>query len=216
MNEGKVGLGNYFWRFTLTNTVNSLLQDSGNVHYYTPALWTSLARQVMGSIELDPASAETANEVVGAERFFTESDNGLAQDWKAKTLWMNHPFSKGEKACKTPCKKSTCVKRGHCITEDLPSNIDWISKLSREYASGNVTEALNICFASTSEAWFKPLLSQPQCYIHGRVNYVGPDGRVVQGCTKGSVVTYWGNNVERFAEVFQPYGTIKVEFNANK
>jgi hypothetical protein len=37
-----------------------------------------------GEIDLDPASSENANKLVGANRFFTPEDQGIKQLWKAK------------------------------------------------------------------------------------------------------------------------------------
>jgi hypothetical protein len=158
--------------------------DSGNFEYYTPANITLAARAVMGAIDLDPASSAVANLNVKAAKFYT--DRGLEQPWAGR-VWMNHPFSKEH-------------------------NADWIAKLVSEYESGNVTEACCICYASTSEKWFRPLLAYPQCFIHKRTNHLLPDGTVKKGCTKGSVVTYLGERVENFAAVFELIGTVKVPF----
>ena len=44
-----------------------------------------------GSIDLDPASSEDANTLISANRFFTLEHNGLAQDWKAKNVYLYPP-----------------------------------------------------------------------------------------------------------------------------
>jgi len=44
-----------------------------------------------GKIDLDPASSPHANTLVCANRFFTEEDNGLKQNWKAKTVYLYPP-----------------------------------------------------------------------------------------------------------------------------
>ena len=41
-------------------------------------------------------------------------------------------------------------------------------------------------------------------------NYYLPDGSVKKDVTKGSVVTYFGEDVERFAEAFASLGVVKV------
>ena len=179
--------------------------------YYTPHEWTDAAREVMGGIDLDPASCEFANQWIDASRIFTKDNDGLQQEWHGR-VWMNHPFHRGETACKAKCKKLTCQRRGHHITEDIPGNAEWINKLVSEYKAGRVTEAVVICYCSSSETWFGPLLKQPQCFPDGRIHYIGEDGKKVQGNTKGSVITYFGPNVARFAEVFGKLGEVKVAY----
>lgn len=188
-------------------------QTSEDFEYYTPSEILSLVREVMGEIDLDPASCAIANETVQADMFFTKEDDGLSKPWKGK-VWMNHPFHKGEKACAKKCKKKKCDPknakgRGHCITEDIPSNLEWINKLDSEYKCGNVTEALCITFSSMSEGWMWPLLHQLQCFPKGRIHYRKPDGTVDGSATKGSVITYFGPNKEKFREVFGRIGVVK-------
>lgn len=158
-------------------------QDSGDQEYYTPSSIVDLARQVMGRIDLDPFSSAKANSSIGADVWFGEERNGLEQEWY-ETVWMNHPFSR-------------------------EMNKKCIGKLISEYSAGRVKQACCITFAATSEKWFRPLLAFPQCFIHGRTNYYLPDGTKKKGVTKGSVVTYLGDNVDKFKEVFSSIGTVK-------
>jgi len=44
-----------------------------------------------GSIDLDPASSNNANEIIGANRFFTFEHNGLNQEWRAKNVYLYPP-----------------------------------------------------------------------------------------------------------------------------
>jgi len=44
-----------------------------------------------GEIELDPASSSFANSVVQATKYFSWENNGLAQDWKAKNIYLYPP-----------------------------------------------------------------------------------------------------------------------------
>lgn len=161
-------------------------QDSGDVEYYTPAWVTEAAMQVMGGIDLDPASCEVANKTVGAARYFTAADNGLTMPWYGR-VWMNHPFGKAH-------------------------NRQWINKLVAEFNAGNISRACCICFASTSEAWFQPLFNHAQCYLSPRLNYIS-QGNVKKGVSKGSVVTYFGPHVERFAAVFGQNGRVMVPYS---
>lgn len=165
-------------------------QDSGNYEYYTPIKIVEAAREVMGSIDLDPASSEQANERIKAERIYTKdlgvyrtSIGSFNRGWHGN-IWLNHPFSRKE-------------------------NKLWITKLIREYQNNHITQACCITYAATSEIWFQPLLHYPQCFLSPRTNYYLPDGSLKKGVTKGSVVTYLGSNVEKFNDVFSEFGVVK-------
>lgn len=160
--------------------------DSGSDEYFTPLEIVNAARSVMGGIDLDPATSPLANERVKASRIFTLNEDGLNQPWRG-CVWLNHPFGK-------------------------KTNKPWVAKLLAEYEAGRVREAVCICFASTSEQWFRPLLAFPQCFIHQRTNYFLPDGTLKKGVTKGSVVTYFGPNIQNFAREFSKIGTVKVPY----
>src|SRR2546427_12378186 len=61
--------------------------------WYTPSKYIEAAREVMGSIDLDPASCELANRSVKASRYYTKEDNGLMHPWWGN-VWLNPPFGK--------------------------------------------------------------------------------------------------------------------------
>lgn len=166
----------------MPNAATLINQTSGKVEYYTPAEIVEAARRVMGSIDLDPASSPAANARVRATRIFTAADDGLSRPWGGK-VWMNHPFGR-------------------------KTNRPWIDKLVGEYRSGRVSQACCITFASTSEAWFQPLLDFPICFLSPRVNYLLPNGETLEGVTKGSCVAYLGDQLDRFVAVFRPLGRV--------
>lgn len=69
-----------------TYLVNSIY-SSDSEEWYSPAAYVKAARNVMGGIDLDPASCALANQVVQAARYFSKDDNGLAQEWTCTSLW---------------------------------------------------------------------------------------------------------------------------------
>lgn len=161
--------------------------DSHCVEWYTPKEIIEAARKTMGGIKLDPFSCEKANQTVRANFYMTEEQDGWSSDWFG-TVFCNHPFSR-------------------------ENNKRIAGKVIQEYSTNYlVTEICMITFAATSEAWFKPLLEYPQCYLHGRTHYYDQLGNKVKGCTKGSVVTYLGNNLESFYQAFKHLGTVKVPY----
>ena len=65
----------------------------GNYEFYTPSSIMKPVRNILGPIDLDPASCERANRTVEAKKYFTKDDDGLKQDWKLyKTVFTNPPY----------------------------------------------------------------------------------------------------------------------------
>lgn len=161
-------------------------QDSGNTEWYTPSDIIEAARECLSYIELDPFSCAKANETVRAMNYYSLADNqdGFVLPW-GETNWVNHPFSR-------------------------ENNSRIASKAIAEHKKG--ATIVIITFAATSEKWFQPLLRFPQCFLHGRTNYLDQNGNKVKGVTKGSVVTYLGDSVEYFYEAFKHLGTVKVPY----
>jgi hypothetical protein len=183
------------------NQAQQINQTSGEVEYYTDPEIISAARSFLGVIELDPASSAKANETIKAVRFFGIGDDSLNRKWNGR-IWMNHPFGRKEPSCAEACDKAH-------VHHDYPfhGNAAWIDKLVTEYDLGNITEALCITYACTSEKWFQPLFAFPQCFLAPRTNYYLPDGTLKKGVTKGSVITYIGDHPIRFKVCFHEFGT---------
>lgn len=193
------------------NSAQLINQNSSDVEYYTPSEILEAAHECMGGIDLDPASSARSNETVKALRWFGVEADGMFRTWDSRALWMNHPFGRAEEPCAEDCQKD---HTHHSFP--LYGNAAWINHLVKEYELGHAQQACNITFAATSEAWFQPLARRPQCYLSPRTNYyvVGPDGKLAKkpGVTKGSVVTYFGPNVDRFAKAFAKLGIVKIPY----
>lgn len=157
---------------------------SGDEQRYTPREITATARDMWGSIDLDPASTELANTRVEAARFFTREDDGLAQDWVANTVWLNAPYTRGAMA-------------------------KWTDKLLSEYAAGNFREALTLTKNDPSTKWFKRLRHLPHLIFDERLAFWGaehPKGQ--KGNAFTSALFYLGDEPHRFAAYFDRFGTI--------
>ena len=157
--------------------------NTGNNEWYTPAKYVELARKVLGSIDLDPASHPVAQQTVQAARFFTEADNGLAKPWRGR-VFCNPPYSKG------------------LITP-------FVDKLLSEIASGNVREAILLTHNHSDTRWFQAVLGQARrvCFTAGRLNFYGPNSEIAAP-VQGQTFHYFGTNADKFEEVFSAIGAV--------
>lgn len=174
---------------TTKTTAQLINADSGKVEYYTPDYILDAASKVMGEayglsrthrFELDAASSIIGNDYVDAERYFDESINGLIQSWTARSVWLNHPYSRA-------------------------FNKQWSAKAVREYECGNAKQLCMLVWASTSERWFHPLFKYPICFFDHRLKFIDP-GRVLSGATKSSALVYMGKNIGSFLLHFDKPG----------
>lgn len=156
--------------------------------WYTKPVYIEAARIVMGSIELDPASCPAANAIVQAERYFAKEQNGLLQDWRARSLWLNPPYAR---------------------SEHYQSGIGlFIKKCLSAYESGDILQAIILATTEVNAKWFQPLWAYPICFADHRVKFSAPvkDPRGVYQHMFGTCFVYLGPNEARFTEVFSKFG----------
>ena len=78
----------------MPNQPRQLANNSKNDEWYTPPEIISLVKQAMGGcIDLDPASCDRAQDIVKANKYYTNKDNGLTKPWIAKNVFLNPPYS---------------------------------------------------------------------------------------------------------------------------
>jgi len=158
-------------------------KNSGENEWYTPEQYVAAAREVMGTIDLDPASSPAANEIVQAQDFYTADDNGLEQEWGGR-LWMNPPYA-----------------------VDLIGK--FTDKMADSYAAGGVSEAIVLVNNATETQWFQRLARSAKaiCFPERRVRFWSPDG-VLGAPLQGQAFVYLGVDSERFADQFSAFGLI--------
>lgn len=167
------------------------LNSSESPEWYTPARYLDAVRDVLGSIDLDPASCASANEVVQASRYFTADDDALDQPWNG-TVFLNPPYGKS-------APKSCAL---------------FIPKLVAEYEDGRTKAAITLTSAhGTETAWFRLLWEYVVCFTDHRVPY-WTDGGEEAGPTFGSAFAYLGPDTDRFAERFAEFGVIVERYKA--
>lgn len=155
--------------------------NSGNNEWYTPEKYVDMAREVLGHIDLDPASSKIANETVKADRYFTEEENGLNQVWYGK-VWMNPPYG-----------------------TDLIGQ--FTEKFADEYIAGNITEGIVLVNNATETAWFADMIQSASAVVfpRGRIRYYSPQ-KESNAPLQGQAFIYFGENTDRFLEVFGVVG----------
>jgi hypothetical protein len=163
--------------------------SSASNEWYTPAEYVNAAREVMGGIDLDPASNPLANETVRAARYYVQEDDGLAQTWYGR-VFLNPPYG---------------------VTDGESNAGVWARKLIGEYRAGNVSEAVLLVNANTERKWFAPLWDFPICLTNHRIQFYTPDGVGAQP-VDGNALVYLGSNLPRFVEVFSRFGEVVGSF----
>lgn len=176
---------------TAANSRLALL-SSDSVEWYTPRWILDAAHDVMGGVDLDPASCHEVNLAVRASLFFTEADDGLRQAWGGPAggsrVWCNPPYGK-----------------------DAGASLQgrWSAALVDRYRRGEVAQACLLVNAMTGNKWFAPLWDFAICFLSARVHFVAPAASGAKDQpTHSSVVVYLGPNEERFAEVFGRLGRV--------
>ena len=150
--------------------------------WYTPAEYIEAARAVMGSIDLDPASCASANEVVKAGAFYDAQVDGLRQAWRGN-VWLNPPYN-------------------------MPWIEDFVNKALAAYGSGACPQVMILTNNSTDTGWFHKLMAAgPFCLTRGRIHFWGESGEVL-ATRQGQAIFYLGPNADRFTSLFGNFGTI--------
>lgn len=167
------------WQPSKPHVVN----NSGNNEWYTPKEYIQAAYDVLGTIDLDPASSEMANEVVKAHQIYTIDDNGLEYDWSGN-VWMNPPYS-----------------------GDLVSK--FTGKLCGHFVAREVEAAIVLVNNATETIWFQQMFdcASAVCFPRSRIKYWGVDGEK-NSPLQGQAFLYFGEEPDLFCQVFRQFGAV--------
>ena len=157
--------------------------NSGQSEWFTPAEYIEAARRVMGGIDLDPASTETANGVVKATKFYTAAQDGLGQEWTGR-VWMNPPYAQ-------------------------PAIAHFCERLADEVDAGTVTQACALVNNATETGWFQRMARSASaiCFPDGRVRFWHPD-RASTTPLQGQAAFYFGERIDAFRADFLAFGFV--------
>lgn len=144
--------------------------------WYTPKETLEHVKEFLGHIDLDPASCEEANHLVGAANILTKEMNGLETEWYGK-LWCNPPYSR-----------------------------TLIGKFTEKFALGEFEEGLMLVNAVTDTKWALNLRHLAVVYSIGRLPFWSPINQSYGKGTKGSALYYVGPNPKEFINYFEATG----------
>jgi len=173
----------------------SALLSSESAEWYTPPKFIETAREVLGEIDLDPASCDWANEnIVKAKFYYTKETDGLAHRWtipgtmQPARVWLNCPYGLDEDS-------------------NASNQFIWTSALIEEYRWKHVSAAISLVNAAIGDKWFNPLYRFPLCLCYERIRFINRDGKKAQP-TKGNAFFYLGREPEKFQARFREFGRV--------
>jgi phage N-6-adenine-methyltransferase len=161
---------------------NHRAMGTGENEWYTPIEYIEAAREVMGEIDLDPATSEQAQSGIQATQYYTEG--GLYRPWIGR-VWLNPPYSQ-------------------------PAISDFVARLVSHVKDGLVEEAILLTHNYTDTKWFHLAESAAEkiCFTRGRIAFLSPAG-VPAAPTQGQAFFYYGSDGMKFKKVFVQFGFVR-------
>ncbi len=171
---------------TAGRSINSISQT-----WCTPPKYVCAVRKVFdGTIALDPCS--NPQSVVGAEVEYQLPDHdGLRSSWGYPTIYVNPPYGADR-------QRGTTIK-------------DWLRRCARareEYGS----EVLALVPVATNTRHWKDYVfgvADAIAFLYDtRLKFLvnGKDGG--KGAPMSCAMIYWGEHIERFEDIFLPFGAV--------
>jgi len=152
--------------------------------WFTPNTYVNLVRKVLGDIDLDPFSCSSANRTIKARRFFCEKRSAFENEWNAKTVFMNPPYSTGL----------------------ISRSVDRFLEMRHRYHFTAIVLVNN----ATETKWFQALLESAQaiCFPNHRISFETSDNKSSSGNTRGQAFFYFGQDQKLFTTIFSTIGVV--------
>lgn len=163
--------------------------DRDSDAWFTPSIYTEMAREVMGEIDLDPFSSSVANRHVKAKRYFDIDKDAFKQQWfqDQGRVFMNPPYGR----------------------KIIDAAVDiFLANLANE----SIAQGIILVNNATETRWFHSLLrfADAICFPDHRIAFENDDGKHVSGNTRGQVFFYFGHKSSKFREVFSRIGAVLI------
>ncbi len=172
------------------NKIQYLISSESN-EWYTPEWVFDLVRQ-LGTIGLDPASNDIAQQWIRADKYYTIDDDGMSLCWATPGgLWLNPPYG-------------TKGNGNHGASE-------WILEAIRCYCQGDFPWAV-LLVKGDSKGVKELERCAVSCEPFQRISFVSPFDPTKNNPVPGCRFWYLGSETQRFAEVFGTIGAIRAPY----
>jgi hypothetical protein len=167
-------------------TVNSQSQSWGTPLKYVKAVKLFFG----GKISLDPCSNEYS--IVKAEKEFRLPKNdGLREDWNYPTIYINPPYGSDK-------ERGTSIK-------------NWLAKCALAHENYGSEILALVPVATNTGHWKQSVFGKARaiCFLYDtRLKFLENGLDVGKGAPMSCSIIYWGNNYEKFYEIFIEYGAV--------
>lgn len=167
-------------------------QSSETNEWYTPSDIIRLVHVALGGIDLDPASSEMANAIVGARQYFTQAEDGLRCDWRGHSVFCNPPYGKD--------------------SNNRSWAAIWAGKMYQEYVASHFTEGILLLpvnkFQFEGVQLLMALPNRRVFHPNKRIDYVSSDNGKASGANFPSMLVYVGPRPDHFTRTFWHLGIV--------
>lgn len=188
---------------------------SNTCEWYTPSPILEIARLVLGSIDLDPASCDRANELVKAKSIITVSQNAL----NPNTIWQVDGIDRPNVWLNPPSRQKSKINPIY-QTSSIASAF-W-RRLVKEYRQNNIGAAIYLVISSKLIHLNPDMLDYPICFTSskanskcitkgGRIKFIDINGLEQSSPTQTNAFVLLPRNNEqstRFRELFSVFGKV--------
>ena len=126
--------------------LKALTSTTGNKTdcWNTPPEFVGDVIKYFGTLDLDPCCNDENNPNVPAKKVYTEKTNGLAHEWIADSVFMNHPYSNSK---------------------------EWVPYAVSQYELGNSKEMILLIKLDVSTKWWKSVSQYSWIAINKRLKF---------------------------------------------
>ena len=129
-----------------STALKALTATTGNKTdcWNTPPEFVGDVLRYFGTLDLDPCCNDEDNPNVPARKVYTEKTNGLAHEWIANSVFMNHPYSNSK---------------------------EWVPYAVSQYELGHAKEMILLIKLDVSTKWWKSVSQYSWIAINKRLKF---------------------------------------------